>query len=213
MPNRTAKPPDRAILFVDGNNWYHAVKDCGISQDLTYKRISEKLVGPRRWIGTRYYIGKLATNAPYYRQQRQFAENLLAEDQRLTIHYGRIESREKRNPLVDPLLHLLGAWEDKLDRNFRRELVQLIDGHRWISQFKEKAVDVMIAVDMSVMALNNDYDAAYLLSADGDFTPAVELVKRMGKQVYAASPTQCAALAQATTYIRLRPDWFQDCLL
>ena len=82
-----------------------------------------------------------------------------------------------------------------------------------ISQYKEKAVDVMIAVDMSVMAFSGEYDSAYLLSADGDFTPAVEFVKKIGRRVYAVSPAQCAALAQATTYIRLRPEWFNDCVI
>lgn len=216
MPDQTSPPdtrlPDRAVLFIDGNNWYHSLKECGVSQNLAYKRISEKLVGPRRWIETRYYVGKLAVDAPFYSQQRQFTENLRGEDSRITVHFGRIEGREQRNPLADPLLHLVGAWENP-DRQFRTELVKLIDKHRWISQFKEKAVDVMIAVDMSVMAFNDQYDAAYLLSADGDFTPVVEFVKRIGKKVYAASPAQCAALAQMTTYIRLRPDWFDDCLI
>ncbi len=201
---------DRAILFIDGNNWYHSLKGCGIDQSLSYKAISEKLIGPRRWVATRYYVGKLAPSAPYYSQQRVFVENLRKEDHRISVHFGRIEAREQRNPLVDPLLHLIGAWKNP-DPAFREELVKLVDKYRWVSQFKEKAVDVMIAVDMSAMAFNGEYDAAYLLSADGDFTPVVEFVRRIGKRVYAASPAQCAALAQATTYIRLRREWFDDC--
>ena len=52
--------PDRAILFIDGNNWYHSLKNGGISQDLSYKAVSKKLVGPREWVGTRYYVGQLS---------------------------------------------------------------------------------------------------------------------------------------------------------
>jgi hypothetical protein len=50
--------PDRALLFIDGNNWYHACKDCGIRDlfALDYAAISEKLVAPRDWAGTRYYM-------------------------------------------------------------------------------------------------------------------------------------------------------------
>ena len=51
----------------------------------------------------------------------------------------------------------------------------------------EKAVDVMLAVDLVVMAERNNFDDAYLLSADGDFTPAVEHVRSRGKRVYAVS--------------------------
>ncbi len=215
---------DRAILFIDGNNWYHSLENSGIAQNLSYKAISEKLTRPRQWVGTRYYIGKLAPNAPDYKQQKRFTDGLRQEDKRITVHFGRIEKRERRNPLVDPLLHLIGAWDEKLDREFRTELVKLIDKYRWISQYKEKAVDVMLAVDMVTMAHDDQYDAAYLLSADGDFTPAVEFVQRTGKMVYAASPAQCAALAQAlgyidssgeekSRYIRLKPEWFGDCTI
>ena len=51
----------RATLFIDGNNWYHGLKGLG-SVDLgrlDYRRLSLKLVGPRQWIGTRYYIGRV----------------------------------------------------------------------------------------------------------------------------------------------------------
>ena len=61
----------------------------------------------------------------------------------------------------------------------------------------EKAVDVMVAVDMVSMALRGEYESAYVLSADGDLTPAVEEVRRMGKSVYIASPNRGAQLAAA----------------
>jgi hypothetical protein len=47
----------------------------------------------------------------------------------------------------------------------------------------------MLAVDMVRMAERNEYDTAYLLSADGDFTPAVKAVAEKGKKVFAASAT------------------------
>ena len=76
----------------------------------------------------------------------------------------------------------------------------------------EKAVDVMGAVDMVVMAERDEFDAAYLLSADGDFTPAVEAVRLNNKKVYAVSVAVGAQLASVVnSYIRLKPDWFDDC--
>lgn len=45
----------------------------------------------------------------------------------------------------------------------------------------EKGVDINIAVDM--LRLANTYDTAILVSADGDFSPAVEAVKDLGKHV------------------------------
>ena len=39
------------------------------------------------------------------------------------------------------------------------------------------------------MAIADTFDAAYLLTADGDFTPAVESVRSRGKKMYAVSPS------------------------
>ena len=52
-----------------------------------------------------------------------------------------------------------------------------------------------IAVDMVVKAMEDEFDVAYLLSADGDFVPAVETVRKMGKKVFAASPVKGCGMA------------------
>ncbi len=78
----------------------------------------------------------------------------------------------------------------------------------------EKAVDVQLAVDMLVMAMRDEYDAAYLLSADGDFTPAVTAAREIAKKVYVAAPMFAAQLACVSNkFIRLDRDWFADCFL
>jgi len=53
--------PDRAVLFVDGNNWFHSLRKAGVDDlfMLDYAKISTKLVGPRVWLATRYYIGQV----------------------------------------------------------------------------------------------------------------------------------------------------------
>ena len=76
----------------------------------------------------------------------------------------------------------------------------------------EKAVDVMLAVDMVIMAERDEYDAAYLITADGDFTPAVNAVKSLSKKVYAVSLNNCWQLKRAcNNFILLKPEWFTDC--
>ena len=78
----------------------------------------------------------------------------------------------------------------------------------------EEAVDVMIAVDMVTQAERDELDAVYLVSADGDFTPAVEAVCAAGKKAYAVSPSHGAQLAAAVdAFIRLDSAWFTDCYL
>lgn len=81
-----------------------------------------------------------------------------------------------------------------------------------VSFLKEKAADVMLAVEMYKLAVEGEYDAAYLLSADGDFTPAVKAVRDLEKKVYCASPDSSYALKNsANAYIHLTKDWFRDC--
>lgn len=90
--------------------------------------------------------------------------------------------------------------------------MQMALSHRRAEVMVEKAVDVMLAVDLVVMAERNEFDAAYLLSADGDFTPAVAAARAVGKKVYAASPARGAQLAAAVnSFISLKREWFSEC--
>ena len=205
------------MLFIDGNNWYHALRGAGLDGlgRLNYARISEKLIGPREWIGTRYYIGqvKQQSNTQLYADQRRFLASLQATDARITVHLGRLEPRPVSNPAAEELAAYLGQLTSRIDTNVYQDLVRLSQRHRRTEVFVEKAVDVMIAVDMVLLAAQNAYDAAYLLSADGDLTPAVEAVRAFGKKAYAASPGYGAQLAASVnSYIRLVPGWFDDCV-
>jgi uncharacterized LabA/DUF88 family protein len=115
---------------------------------------------------------------------------LVSADARITVHLGRIEP----HPAV--LLDL---------RNIATRHAEAV-------VFVEKAVDVSLAIDFVTFAMSDRYDAAYLLTADGDYTPAVEAVRKLNKKVYAASCQSGARLAGAVnSFIRLRREWFQDC--
>lgn len=209
-------PPDRAILYIDGNNWYHFLSDRGVPNtfDLSYSKMSLKLLGPREWKETRYYIGALKQDwNPYdYRNQRAFLSAIQKEDARITVHLGRLERRAHENPMVEPLLRILDDPKTGIPKPVDRELRRLARGFSRLEVLKEKAVDVMLARDLLVGAIKNDYDAAYLLSADGDFTPVVESARELGKKVYCASPGFSSELKKfANTFIKLPADWFKDC--
>ncbi|MEP7011408.1 MAG: NYN domain-containing protein [Acidobacteriota bacterium] len=203
---------DRAILFIDGNNWFHACKQCGLKAlfALNYAAISEKLVAPRAWVGTRYYIGGLKQEHKGFREQRQFLSRIQNQDPRITVHYGRIEERPKANELAIALSSYLATAT--LEPPVRAELERLANEHRRVSFLKEKAADVMLAVEMYRLAVEDRYEAGYLLSADGDFTPAIEAVRNLGKKIYCASPMFSYALKNtANSFIPLAKDWFAGC--
>ena len=209
---------DRAIIFIDGNNWYHSLRNIGVRDlgRLDYVAMSQKLTGPRDWTGTRYYIGRVPrTGDPMlYGAQRSFLASLQNADAKITTHLGRLERRPVDDPGANALRTYLAHLQTRIDRQVYHDLIQLAQSHQNTSAMVEKAVDVMLAVDLVVMAERNEFDAAYLLSADGDFTPAVKAVRAHDKKVYVASPAAGAQLASvANSFIRLNPDWFDDCRL
>ncbi|MBI5781503.1 MAG: NYN domain-containing protein [Rhodocyclales bacterium] len=208
--------PERAVLFVDGSNWYHSLRKIGVDDlgRLSYSAISRKLADGRDWIATRYYIGQVRQegNLALYAQQRRFLAALQAEDQKISIHFGRLEPRTESNPAAEELKRYLAGLTTRIDPAVYRTLVDLAQRHATLDLIVEKAVDVMLAVDLVTMAQRGEFDAAYILSADGDFTPAVGVARGFGKKVFAASAGPAAQLATVVnTFIRLKKSWFDDC--
>jgi uncharacterized LabA/DUF88 family protein len=207
---------DRAVVFIDGNNWFHSLRHVGVERRilLDYRRISEKLLGPRQWVATKYYIGQISqqANPTLYAQQRSFLSNLESTDPRISVRFGRIEPRTGTNHAAEELREYLNRLTTKIDSTVFSELIDIAKRHSETTVYVEKAVDVFLAVDLVTMAINDVYDAAYLLSADGDYTPAVAEVRNLGKKVYAASPMSGAQLARAVnSFIHLDAAWFVDC--
>ena len=208
--------PDRAVVFIDGNNWFHAIRDIGVDDRarLDYWAISLKLLGPRVWVGTRYYIGRVPQRGDtrLYGDQRRFLATLTAQDARISAHLGRLEPRTVDDPAARELQTYLSGLAVRIDQRVYHDLLRIARSHRNAEVMVEKAIDVMLAVDLVVMAERDELDAAYVLSADGDFTPAVTAVKAHGKKVYAVSPAHGAQLAAVVdSFIRPTREWFGDC--
>ena len=90
----------------------------------------------------------------------------------------------------------------------------MIATHKKMPTYVEKATDVYLATDLIGMAFRDELDAAYILSADGDYTPAVELVTTLGgKDIRRVPETQPSdALGRVVTkFIPIRRGWLDDC--
>lgn len=199
----------RSTVFVDGNNWYHGLRSLGLdSGDLDYQRLANKLLMGRQLQGIRYYIGKVSGDLPRVRGQERSLAAL--RGQGVVVELGRIERNlmsADRNPLAVRLRKMLADSRDALPHGFAQQLDALCAVS--IPYFVEKQVDVRIAVDMVGMAYRDEYDVAYLLSADGDFVPAVREVQRQGKRVFAASPSKGHQLGNVVdAFVDLPRSWF-----
>ena len=145
---------ERVIIFIDGSNYYHILKDLVDKSKkfigFNFERFTENIIGGRNLVRVYYYTSPLDRKKDEltYTKQQQFFDKLrkipkfelvLCRMQRVVIH-GQI-----------------------------------------IYQVKED--DIHLAVDMLKLAYNDAYDTAILVSSDGDFVPAVKAVKETGRNV------------------------------
>jgi len=206
---------NRAVLFVDGSNWYHGCRLIGLRRIgiMNFAKVSAKLVAPREWVATRYYVGEVPSsgNLELAKKQREFLNRQRSLDRRFSVHLGRIEPRPVKSDAALALKRLLASLPVRIDAEIYSKLSEIASTYAETTIMVEKAVDVQLALNMVVMAERDDYDTAYLLSADGDLTPAVEFVRGTGRKVFAASASGGARLAAACdTFIRLKLAWFDD---
>ncbi len=155
-------PPKRAIVFVDGSNWYHklrkllnvnvltAAAEIKPPVDFDLLGFAKNMIAPDTLIEIRYYIGKVRrvkgdpkSEAMYSNQQRLIG---FLQKQNVTIGFG--------------------------------HLINYPDG-----SFHEKGVDILLAVEMIRLTVEKKYDIAYLISSDTDLVPAVDECKRLGGEV------------------------------
>lgn len=205
------------ILFIDGNNFYHGMKKLGLSsKNLDYAKFSQKIIREGEWIETRYYIGQVQNTGDItrYRTQRKFLSSLRKFPQ-VSCHLGRIESQPAERT-AKKLTRWLNALERRADLDLPAQAISELHQITEVAnvRYTEKAVDVMIATDMVSMAYKDKYDVAYLLSADGDFTPAVREVHKAGSKVFVAF---CSSLSgreisrAADEFISIGHDFFDGC--
>lgn len=145
---------EKVIIFIDGSNFYHILKDYfhqnKTLMDFDFERFVQHLSGGRKLVRTYYYSAPLdkSKDEKTYSKQQQFFEKL------------------KKLPDFELVLC-------RMQKGFS-------DGQR-IYQVKED--DIHIAVDMVKLAYNDAYDTAILVSTDGDFVPAIEAIKERGRRV------------------------------
>ena len=207
----------RAMIFIDGSNFYHGMKKQGLSSmELDYAEFSRKLVLDRKWLETRYYVGRVKQegDTTRYRKQQKFLHRLNSFGH-VSYFLGRVERREVKGS-ARKLKGWLDALPNRVDVSIPSEIVEelrkvaSIDSVTWV----EKAVDVMIATDMVSMAYEDKYDIAYLLSADGDFTHAIKKVRDTNRKVFVASPVPGNEISKAAdSFIPLKKRFFDGCWL
>lgn len=147
----------KVVLFIDGSNFYYGLKSIyGDEKHLinfNFLKLGELLTGTKRDLLRIYYY-----NAPldYASSPEKYAKQ--------QKFFEKIKATEK----VKLILCRLQKRKIKGTNKF---------------YYVVKGDDIHIAVDMVKGAYENTFDIAILVSGDGDFVPAVEVVQEKGKSV------------------------------
>lgn len=202
------RPVDRVCLFIDGSNFYHALKDAGLSTRVDFAKLARALVGPdRRHVQTFYYNTPLIqpkrgeddyeTRQERYRAQHRFFDALRFVPN-LTLKFGRFQRiRRAGDDVTCPACN----HPFKVAHS---------------TTYVEKGVDVMLATDLLVHAMKDHYDAAVLISSDADYKYTVERAKlEFGKviELHQVEGARCYDLISACSdYRPITEATIQSCL-
>jgi uncharacterized LabA/DUF88 family protein len=147
---------EKALLLIDGGYLDFLQRSYG-SPRLDYGRVAEAICE---------HFGVTLLRCVYFNCLPYVSGNPSPEDQ---------EAFRKKEGFYQRLQRL-DRFEVKLGRLAFRGLDE-VTGKPVLEQ---KQVDVLLAIEMVYAAARRSVDAIILLSGDGDFLPAVELVKREG---------------------------------
>lgn len=161
----------QTILYIDGENIRHYIR-----QVLTDEHISEKDLNFENFdlnsLLNLVLKNILITEKRYYVAKLQFNEDNPTKSKELILKQRIQKSNLERNGIK----YILGG-------NVRSQ--DILVGNKKKTVFREKGVDVKIAVDLVANACDKVIDTAVLCSSDSDLQPAVkEAISRGVKIIY-----------------------------
>jgi len=167
----------KAIVFIDGNNWYHNSKQVVDTKKIDFIKLVNFISNHFKFelIQVRYYnsIPDISENALKYHQHMGFLQDL--EKQGIKVFTRKLQKTSTKEILKEKS-HLIESLElcDICKPFVKQNCLDCIG----IVSKKEKGIDVKIAVDMIRKCLiENECDICLLISGDADFIPAIQTIK------------------------------------
>ena len=153
------KPLERLMIFIDGGYLRRLFKDVFGDENIDFSKLRNDLI---KWYN-------------------DIPDNLFkANPLRICFYDGIVDSSK------DPTAYKeQKQYFDSLEKNnfafdvILGESIKLSDGG-----FRQKGVDVILAIDSLSMAYLDEYDSGFFLLGDRDFIPLIEAVKSAGKRTF-----------------------------
>lgn len=166
-------------IFIDGGNFHHLVlKKLGMNEiDFSFNDFANFLANDRiiSQGGKRFYIGTVREEKGNQRSkdamsaQRKFFS--LLEKDKWEIKTSKLKIRNEKI-IVDERVE---NYKELTEKGIKSIMIR---------RNREKGIDVKIATDLIIAAMDNQYDVAIIVSSDTDLIPAIDIVKyRFNKKV------------------------------
>ena len=168
---------EKVCIYVDGGNFYHLVlKKLGIDElQFDFDKFVNFLADGRSIpeMSKRFYIGTvrekegdLRSKAAMSKQRRLFSALISTK---LEIKTSKLQTR-----IEEILIDQRVKDHEKLRKAGINSIV--------IERLREKGIEVKIATDLIVGAVDNKYDTAIIISSDSDLIPAIDWVRYKRKK-------------------------------
>jgi len=175
-PDNQNRPPSRVIVYVDGFNLYHGLRDAGYRRYywLDLPRLARRLISSdQQLLFTKYFTARVS--GPTKHDTADRSDGLEATRKRQTLY-------------LDALVTLpdFKLYEGQYLAKRRRCHAC---SYRWM-QHEEKMTDVNIATQLLCDAFRNAFDTALIISADSDLVPPTLAIREFfpEKRIVVAFP-------------------------
>ena len=163
---------ERVNIFIDGGNFYHlALRKLGSSEsNFDFEKFATFLANGRKIadIGKRFYIGTVSEGPGDQRSKeamsKQTALFTRLKGAKWEIRTSKLRKRTEEIKIDDRVV----GYKEILKKGI--EKIQY-------ERLREKGIDVKLATDLIVGAVDDKYDAAIVVSSDADIIPAIDWVR------------------------------------
>lgn len=163
---------ERVQIFIDGGNFFHlALKKLGAGEnDFSFEGFANFLANGREIVsmGKRFYVGTVREQVGNPRSIKAMSKQTkLFTTLKTTgweIKTSKLRTRIERIKIDGRVVN---------HEELRRKGVHEIE----IKTMREKGIDVKLATDLIVGAVDDRYDTAIIVSSDSDLVPAIDWIR------------------------------------
>lgn len=161
---------EKVQIFIDGGNFFHLVlKKLGIEEDkFLFDDFVKFLANDREVVGKRYYIGTVREKEGDEKSKEKMSKQTklftVLKNNSWDVKTSKLRIRTEKIKIDD---RVSNYQELKKKKVYEIELTTM----------REKGIDVKLATDLIVGAVDDKYDTAILVSSDSDLIPALDWIR------------------------------------